>query len=114
MNSALSILADISLALSGVILHGKPVKTELISDEKLHAFSFSNSLRKASFSVTVFGKDQKDVLDKLDACRKKIAALKNVFPPDFHGASGKWLGSSEYSYTLKFDCIYLSGGDSLI
>lgn len=109
--SILDRLADIT---GGNVLHGGSVTVKLLSEETVRKYYDGKALRKASFSLSVYGKDQEDVLGRAAAAVSAASGISGIFAFKICGAQGDYTDRGNYLYTVKISCRYFyDGGDVL-
>lgn len=113
MFKAFQILSDTAAQCSGYVLHGKPVSVKLLSLNTVKRSLDGTALMKAGYSLSVSGKNQSDLLNILDNCRKIILADNCCFNIIFSDVSCSYSDHGEYLYSLEWSCMFFDGGDSL-
>lgn len=106
MDESIEILNEIAEKTGGNILHGGEITVRLISAETLKKYYDGRSLCMGTYSLSVLGKNQEDVLNKTAAAIDAASRIDSVFCFKLCGSEGEYTSEGNYRYTVKFSCKY--------
>ncbi|MGN1415691.1 MAG: hypothetical protein ACI4XF_02540 [Oscillospiraceae bacterium] len=85
-----------------------------LSEETVKRYYDGSALGKAVFSLSAYGADQHEVLDRIAAAVQAASETDGIFAFRLCGAQGDYTDRGNYRYTVKFSCRYFCGGGDIL
>lgn len=112
MQKVFSVLTEIAEKFNANILHGGNVTLEILSDERKKIYLNASEIRAVTLKLTVYGKEQSEILSTLSDFREKVTSMSFVMDLKFSEISGKYFNTGEYAYEQKLSIKYfVKGGE---